>query len=260
MDKHELLKYNGRAWNAQVANGNQWTVPVSPKEIERARKGDFQIVLTPTKPVPAGWFPDFANSDCKVLCLAGAGGQQGPILAAAGAVVTVFDYSESQLAQDRMVAEANNLQLETVQGDMADLSCFPDESFDLIFHPCSNTFVPDILPVWREAFRVLKTGGEMLSGFTNPARYLFDDPLLEKGVMKVAHKIPYSDLKSIPKEQLQNYIDNNEPLCFGHTLEDQIQGQITAGFRVTGFFEDVYEIDDVLSSYLATFIATRSVK
>ena len=260
MDKSELLKYNGQAWDTQVAKGNRWTVPVSPKEIERARNGDFQIVLTPTKPVPMDWFPDFANSDCKLLCLAGAGGQQGPILAAAGADVTVFDYSEGQLAQDRMVAEANELQLKTVQGDMADLSCFPDQSFDLIFHPCSNTFVPNILTVWREAFRVLKTGGAMLSGFTNPARYMFDDPMLEQGLMQVTHKIPYSDLSSISKTQLQKYIDNNEPLCFGHTLEDQIQGQIAAGFRITGFFEDVYEKDDVLSEYIATFMATRSVK
>lgn len=260
MDKKTLLKYNGQAWNAQVATGNKWTVSVSSEEIERARGGDFEIVLTPTKPVPSDWFPDFTKTDCKLLCLAGAGGQQGPILAAAGADVTVFDYSDAQLEQDRKVAQRNNLDLKTVQGDMANLSCFADQSFDLIFHPCSNTFVPDLKPVWQEAYRVLKTCGQMLSGFTNPARYIFDDPLLEKGEMIVAHKIPYSDLTSISKAELQKYIDAQEPLCFGHTLTDQLQGQISAGFRITGFFEDVYETDDVLSDHIATFIATRSVK
>ena len=151
MDKKSLLQYNRQAWNEQVAKKNRWTLPVTPDEIERARNGDWNIVLTPTKPVPREWFPDFKSQESKVLCLAGAGGQQTPILAAAGASVTVFDNSENQLAQDRMVAERENLKIETVQGDMADLSCFDNESFDMIFHPCSNTFVPDIRPVWKEA-------------------------------------------------------------------------------------------------------------
>ncbi len=30
-----------------------------------------------------------------------------------------------------------------------------NESFDLIIHPVSNTFVPNVLPVWKEAYRVL---------------------------------------------------------------------------------------------------------
>jgi 2-polyprenyl-3-methyl-5-hydroxy-6-metoxy-1,4-benzoquinol methylase len=70
-----------------------------------------------------------------VLCLASGGGQQGPILAAAGARVTVFDNSPQQLAQDRFVARREGLTLETVEGDMRDLSVFADVSFDLIVHP-----------------------------------------------------------------------------------------------------------------------------
>ena len=39
--------------------------------------------------MPADWFGDLAGAP--VLCLASGGGQQGPLLAAAGARVTVFD-------------------------------------------------------------------------------------------------------------------------------------------------------------------------
>ena len=81
-----------------------------------------------------------------MLCLASGGGQQGPILAAAGANVTVFDNSPRQLAQDRLVADREGLAIETVLGDMADLSAFPDARFDLIVHPVSNVFVPDVRP------------------------------------------------------------------------------------------------------------------
>ena len=91
---------------------------------------------------------------------------QGPILAAAGADVTVFDNSPLMLATDRSVAARDSLQIRTVEGDMADLSQFSDSSFDLIVHPVSNTFVPDVRPVWKEAFRVLRQDGALLSGFT----------------------------------------------------------------------------------------------
>ena len=166
----------------------------------------------------------------------------------------------SQQIADRLVADRENLEIKTVEGDMRDLSCFDSSSFDLIFHPCSNCFVPDIRPVWNEAYRVLRPGGRLLSGFTNPARYLFDEDLLEKGEMKVAYKIPFSDLTSISEELKQRYKDDHEPHCFGHTLRDQIAGQIEAGFAITGFFEDAYEQDDVLSQHIDTFIATKATK
>ena len=164
----DIREYNRGAWDHLVATGNRWTVPVSHDDIERARQGQWEIVLTPSKPVPRHWFGDLV--DANVLCLAGAGGQQAPILAAAGANVTVFDNSPAQLNQDRSVAEREGLTIELIEGDMRDLSCFQDERFDLIFHPCSNCFVPELAPVWREAARVLKTGGEMLSGYEQPDR------------------------------------------------------------------------------------------
>ena len=258
--KNEILEYNRKAWDAQVAAGNQWTVPVSSQEIANAKNGDWAIVLTPLKTVPHDWFPDFQKRPVEVLCLAGAGGQQGPILAAAGARVTIFDNSPAQLGQDRLVAEREKLDLKTVQGDMADLSCFADETFDLIFHPCSNCFVPDVRPVWNEAGRVLKPGGELLSGFANPIRYLFDDDLLQRGELKVSYSIPYSDLTSLDKEQRARFAAKNEPLAFGHTLADQIGGQISAGLEIVSFFEDAYESDDELSKYIDTYIATRARK
>ena len=55
-----------------------------------------------------------------VLCLASAGGQQAPIFAAAGAMVTSFDNSPVQLAKDELVADRDGLDIHLVQGDMAD--------------------------------------------------------------------------------------------------------------------------------------------
>lgn len=257
----DIRDYNRTAWNNEVAKKNRWTVPVSSDDIARAREGDWAIVLTPTEPVPRDWFGELPGA--KVLCLASGGGQQGPILAAAGANVTVFDNSPAQLRQDRLVAERDGLTIETVEGDMRDLGCFADGTFDLVFHPCSNGFVPDIRPVWQEACRVLRRGGVMLSGFCNPILYVFDWDEMKEGNLKVRHSIPYSDLTDITAEERQALIDDGEPLCFGHSLADQMGGQTDAGFAITGFFEDKW-LDDSehasISEYIPCFIATRSVK
>ncbi|WP_186002040.1 class I SAM-dependent methyltransferase [Corallococcus sp. Z5C101001] len=254
----DVRAYNREAWDREVGRGNRWTVPVSPEVIAAARRGDWSVVLTPTKPVPRAWFGDLNGRD--VLGLASAGGQQCPVLAAAGAHVTVFDNSPAQLRQDREVAEREGLELKLVEGDMKDLSAFADGSFDLIFHPCSNCFVDDVRPVWREAYRVLRPGGVLLSGLCNPVRYLFDPAQEEQGVMRLKYPMPYSDFTSLSDEERRRYTDKGEPLCVGHSLEDQLGGQLDAGFVLTHLFEDRYEEKDLLSTFLSTFMATRAVK
>ena len=119
------------------------------------------------------WFPDLHGKN--ILCLASGGGQQGPILATAGGYVTVLDFCDKQLAKDRDAAQQYDLKIETVCAEMTNLSMFSDAQFNLIVHPVSNVFIPDIQPVWNEASRVLKQGGILISGFMNPVFYLFDE-------------------------------------------------------------------------------------
>ena len=255
----DVRAHNRAAWNKAVDLQDQWTIPVSPQEIAAARRGDWQIILTPTLPVPRTWFPQKLYG-ADVLCLASGGGQQGPILAAAGATFTVFDNSPAQLAQDRFVAERDGLTIHTLEGDMSDLSALADGSFDLIVHPVSNLFVPEVRPVWREAYRVLRPGGSLLSGFLNPITYIFDIfKADEEGVLEVTYSIPFSDLTSVTDEDRQRLIEEDAPFEFGHTLDDQIGGQIDAGFIIAGFYEDRWP-DFVLDKYIATFMATRALK
>ena len=254
-----VRRYNRDAWNSEVEKKCQWTVPVSSKDIGRARQGDWEVVLTPQKPVPRDWFPPLEG--CDVLGLASAGGQQCPLFAAAGANVTVYDNSPAQLAQDRSVAERDGLDLRLIEGDMADLSVFGDDSFDLVFHACSNCFVPDILPVWSEAFRVLRPGGSLLAGFVNPLAFIFDVKESERGELVVRHKIPYSDITDLRDDERAELMEAKEPMGFGHSLDDQIGGQIAAGFLINGFFEDTWPVkEDPLSKYISAFGATRALK
>lgn len=249
----DIVKHNKSAWDNYVDKNDRWTIPVKEKELEIVRNGNWGIVLTPNKHVPKEWFPNL--SGLKILGLASGGGQQGPILATLGADVTIFDNSEKQLQQDKIISDKFNLDIKTVQGDMKDLSVFADNSFDLIFNPCSIVFVDNVLPVWGECFRVLKPGGILMTGLINPIALQLDEESL-----KLVYKQPFSDLYSLPKEKLEELKEKNEALVFGHSLTDQIGGQLDAGFTLTAMFEDTWDVENKMDDFMPSFIGTRAVK
>jgi len=250
-------RINSKGWDERVAAGDVWTRPVDDAAVSRARHGDWSIVLTPMKPVPRAWFG--AVEGQRILCLASGGGQQAPILAAAGARVTVFDASEAQLAQDRSVAERHGLDVTAVQGFMDDLSAFEAGSFDLIVHPVSNCFTPDVAPVWAECFRVLRGGGQLLAGFMNPMIYIFDQSAGVRGQLEVRFPLPYADTRDLPPDELRQILEQHRTVEFSHTFEAQLGGQLRAGFLLGGFYEDVHP-GSVSSRYFPAAFATRALK
>lgn len=257
--KIDVAKYNSEAWNRIVnSDKSRYTRCVTHQQIEEARKGNYQLDVSPRKKIPRSWLPELQGLD--VLCLASGGGQQSPIIAAAGANVTVLDNSPKQLEQDRKVAQEENLDITIELGDMADLSRFADGSFRLIIHPPSNMYTPDVRVVWREAFRVLRKGGIIISGISNPAVYLFNFSRFSIGKPKVKYSLPYSDLSSRSAQKLKRQIARGEPLAFSHTLEDQIGGQLAAGFVITGFYEDYWKDSIKLNKYMPCFMVTRAEK
>ena len=88
---------NARAIDSWVKEGWEWGRPISHEAYEDALQGKWDVLLTPTKPVPHAWFGDLKGK--KVLGLASGGGQQMPVFAALGAACTVLDYSEEQYSQ-----------------------------------------------------------------------------------------------------------------------------------------------------------------
>lgn len=212
LEKENQVRYieeNSKIWDKRVENNDIWSIPVSSEVISQAREGTWNIVLTPAKPVPKDWFPDHFEGK-KILCLASGGGQQGPVLAALGAI-----------------------------------------------HPWSNGYIDDVRPVWKECARILKKSGLLLAGFGNPIEYIFNVGKLEKGILSVENTIPYADIEHMDNPETKEVVEE-EGYIWSHTLEDQIQGQIEAGFAIIGFYEDIG--GSILDKYINTSIATKAIK
>ncbi|MGB4588097.1 MAG: methyltransferase domain-containing protein [Clostridiaceae bacterium] len=250
MDK-KYTDINSEIFDKWVEEGWEWGQPISHEIFEKAKNDEWFVLLTPTKAVPKEWFGEMKNT--RILGLASGGGQQMPIFTALGAKCTVLDYSKKQLLSETEVAKRENYEIETVRADMTQPLPFEDESFDLIFHPVSNSYVEDILPIWRECYRVLKTGGVLLSGLDNGINYIFN----EEEIM-VTNKLPYNPLKDT--QQYEDSMKNDWGIQFSHTIEEQIGGQLQAGFVITDIYHDTNGAGRLHDFNVPTFYASRALK
>lgn len=251
--KNCYTKTNSKTWDKWVDDGIEWGMPITHEEYVNAQNGQWGVYLTPTKSVPKEWFLTFEGA--KILGLASGGGQQMPIFSALGAKCTVLDYSDKQLASEKMVAERENYQINIVKGDMTKPLPFEDNSFDMIFHPVSNCYIEDVYHVWNECYRVLKKGGVLLAGMDNGINFLFND--YEKLV--VENKLPFNPLKD--KALYEKMLRDDDGIQFSHSLEEQIGGQLKAGLCLTNLFDDYDRPGDGrLQDFTPTYIATRAIK
>ncbi len=208
-----------------VVNQADWTSSATSEELNSAKNGR-PILHFYDKEVPAEWLKGIKGK--RVLCLAGAGGLQAPILACAGAKVTVIDISNKMLDKDREIADREKLDIEIVKGNMCDLSMFADESFNLIVNPPSLMYIPDLSLVYKECHRVLKNGGQFIIMAPSPVNYLCDFVDDENGgYYKAVHKMPWCS---------KDY-DDSEWIEYGHSMEEYLGGLIRCGFVLDGYME-----------------------
>ena len=244
------MKYtdiNAETIDRWVAEGWEWGKPISHAEYADALKGKWDVVLTPNKPVPKEWFPDLSGK--RVLGLAAGGGQQMPVFAALGAECTVMDYSERQLQSERLVAEREHYEITIVRADMTEPFPFEDASFDIIFHPVSNCYIRDVMHVWKECARVIRPGGLLMAGLDNGVNFLFEDD-----ESHITGSLPFDPLSD--PEQMEILKRDDCGVQFSHGIEEQIAGQIRAGFELLDVYEDMNESGFLKEHGVPTFWAT----
>lgn len=258
MDQN-YTEINARTIDQWVSEGWEWGVPISQETFQEALQGRWDVLLTPQISVPKEWFAPYLQEGrldgVKLLGLASGGGQQMPVFSALGAQCTVLDYSQSQLESERLVAEREGYEIDIVKADMTKPLPFTDACFDIIFHPVSNCYVEDVYPLWRECFRVLKKGGLLLAGLDNGLSYLFDEESSQP--LALANKLPYNPLKN--PQLLQQALASNSGVQFSHTVEEQVGGQLLAGFTLTNLREDRAP-GDPLGEYFPQFMLTRAIR
>ncbi|MEE2705716.1 MAG: class I SAM-dependent methyltransferase [Planctomycetota bacterium] len=152
-----IHEHNCRAWDQFAINQKRFTKPISNKDFTEALK-----LLDAD-----GWF-EGRISGSALLCLGSGGGRQSVLYAAAGAEVTVVDISAEMLAIDRIAAEQRKLHVNTVQTSIDDLSPLATSSFDIVVHPVSTCYVPDVVAVYRNVARVTTPGGLYISQHKQP--------------------------------------------------------------------------------------------
>ena len=247
------MKYqdiNSKTIDRWCDEGWEWGQPISHETYMDAVNGKWDVLLTPTKPVPHDWFLPFKG--CKILGLASGGGQQMPIFAALGAEVTVLDYSERQLEKEVMMSKKEGYNIRIVRADMTEKLPFEDGEFDLIFSPVSFVYVEDIEPIFKECYRILRPNGVLLCGLDNGVNFISNNEDV------IENQFPFNPLKN--KDQYKMLQDDDCGIQFSHNMEENIGGQLKAGFTLVDIYDDYNGEGRLNDLKIPTFIATKAIK
>lgn len=163
-------EHNRRAWDERARQGKSHTRPAPDQAYEN--------LASVTN--PCGWLPDGVAGK-RLLCLAAGGARHSVLYAAAGAVVTVVDFSPEMLALDRQQAEKRGVPVTVVEASMDDLSTLAAASFDIVIQPVSTCYVPDVVAVYREVARITAPGGLYISQHKQPASLQADAAPVAQG-------------------------------------------------------------------------------
>ena len=219
----ETIKFNQERWEELSASNVIFSRPWF----------DLDHIVARTRVDPENMLTEIAGKD--VLCLASGGGQQSVAFALLGAKVTVFDFSQTQLQRDQEAATHYGVQINTLQGDMRDLSRFTENSFDIVWHAHSLNFVPDAQQVFTGIARVLREGGMYRLSCHNPYMHgVCEDNWNGQGYLLhlpyVEGEVYYSD----PAWDIDDDDGSSKrvigPKEFRHTLSTLINGLVKEGF------------------------------
>ncbi|MFM7075084.1 MAG: class I SAM-dependent methyltransferase [Planctomycetaceae bacterium] len=243
--REAALSANARAWDRLAADGAALARPAADEAF-----GDPRRWLGSAGTAGRPWLPERLDG-LEVLCLAAGGGKHGPLYAAAGARVTVLDLAPAMLALDRSVAAERRIDLEIVQGSMDDLRMFAAGRFDVVIHPVSTCYLPDVQPVFREVARVTRPGGTYISQHKQPASLQAGLVPAPGGRFELEHRQARRDhLPPAPPSRVR------EPGAreFIHSLSDLLGGICRAGFVI----EDLGEPDHTRPAALPGSFADRA--
>ena len=228
MNKFDYQRVNRNVYDAMAAAENPLCQPASDAEL-----------ANPLATVDgAGWLgPSIAGK--QLLCLAAGGGRQSSLYAAAGADVTVVDISPAMLELDRRVAAQRKFSLRLFETTMEDLSMLPISHYDIVIHPVSTCYVPEVSPVFQQVARVIRPGGVYVSQHKQPGSLQTSTDRQPDGGYRIQHR--YYRQEPVPPPATANSVSKrlreNGAIEYLHRWEQIIGGMCSAGFVIEALTE-----------------------
>ena len=242
--------HNRRAWDARAAKGQRFTQP--------ARDEDFRDPLA--KVDQLGWLGGDIRGKT-LLCLAAGGGKHGPLYAAAGAIVTVVDLAPAMLELDRQVAAERRLSLRTIEASMEHMPMLAAGEFDIVIHPVSTCYVPEVEPVYREVARVTRAGGLYISQHKSPTSLQADVAPSPRGYELLE---PYYREGPLPPVAGSPHREEGT-LEYLHRFEELLGQMCRAGFAIEDLVEPLHARLDAeygsfshRSHYIAPYLRVKA--
>lgn len=231
MDHKRILETNRQVYDAMAAANDPLCRPAKDEEL-----------ANPLATVDAaGWLGESIAGQ-NLLCLAAGGGRQSSLYAAAGANVTVVDLSGAMLELDREVASQRGYSLRLFEASMESLPMLSDGEFDIVIHPVSTCYVPQVAPVFQEVARVMRPGGIYISQHKQPTSLQSSiDPLAEGG-----YSVSHSYYRDTPVPPTTSNLSAGRRLReqgaieFVHRWEQLIGGMCRAGFVIEDLTEPMH--------------------
>lgn len=228
----------------------KWGKPIDHDTFIKASKGDYEVLLTPTKFVPHRWLGELKGK--RILGLASGGGQQMAIFSALGAKCTVIDLSDMQLESDRLVAEREGYDIEIVKGDISKDLPFEDNSFDMIFSPVSYCYIEKLEPLFKECYRILKPNGTYMFGADNGINFITNDE------ETISNALPFNPL--VNKEQMDELVEDDCGVQFSHSLDELLRQPLKVGFQILDLYEDINDEGRLGELNIPTYVAVLLMK
>lgn len=235
MDSEHIRQTNRRVYDSMTAAKSPLCRPASDKELAE-----------PLKTVDGcGWLGSSITGK-HVLCLAAGGGRQSSLYAAAGAIVTVVDISGAMLELDRQVAAERGYNFRLIENTMESMPMLRDGEFDLVIHPVSTCYVPNVAPVFREVGRITRPGGLYISQHKQPTSLQASLDPNEKGHYEIQHHYyrnqPIPETFSTSKNAQR--LREKGAIEFAHRWEQIIGGICRSGFVIEDLTEPAHAKPD----------------
>lgn len=244
MNHDQILATNRKVYDAMAAAKDPLCRPAKDEEL-----------ADPLRTVDAaGWLGD-SIAGKNLLCLAAGGGRQSSLYAAAGAEVTVVDLSGAMLELDRQVAAERGYSVRLFEASMDHLPMLRDGEFDIVIHPVSTCYVPNVMPVYQEVARVTRAGGTYISQHKQPVSLQASIDPSPNGGYAITHAyyrespVPRSKSDSAAARRLRE----KGAVEFLHRWEQLIGGMCHAGFVIEDLSEPMHARRDGEASTRGTF-------